>query len=144
MDNTGDRLQTVIGSEYFIIIRRASDGKVFKSIITSDNAQDIEALLQECADGQLYDAVIRSNEKHEGLGAVRLRSLTYFKINGSAKITLKHPENLISAHLRMVKIVNLGQCAELANLYSWENEYVREDIAGLCGLRRICSSDDKY
>lgn len=50
----------------FIITRRISDNKILKRYITyddkcrPDNEEEIEDILSECADKQLYDVVISS------------------------------------------------------------------------------------
>ena len=50
LDNVKNRLQVVEGSENFMIIRRVSDNRILKSMITSDNKKEIKALLRECSD----------------------------------------------------------------------------------------------
>lgn len=57
---------------------------------------------------------------------------------------LSHTADLISLSTWRVKIINLGKCINLRNLYSWLNVYKSNDIVPLINLHRIFSNGDKY
>mgnify|MGYP001058359344 CR=1 FL=1 len=65
-------------------------------------------------------------------------------MNSHNKITLNHPEYLISITLMNVKITNMNECVNLKNIYSLENIYTKEDIAKLRNLKRIYTWNNKY
>lgn len=100
----------------------------------------------------MYDVVIRTdyrNEyKFEELSEIRMRYLHYHKIDENNNITfvmtLKHPEDLISATLHRAKISNLSECVNLQNLYSCNNTYAVQDIEHMHRLKRVHSTNDRY
>ena len=76
-DNICDRIQEIGGNKEFIIIHRVSDNKILKKIITYFNKEEIEQMLQQCNDNELYDVVIYSRYKYENLKNIRMRYLNY-------------------------------------------------------------------
>ena len=70
--------------------------------------------------------------------------MNYIKFAGNINITLKRPEDLIFASLDRVKITNMNECVNLANIYSEENTYTKQDIETLRNIKRVHSEDDKY
>ena len=115
-----DKLQYInnVNDAYFIIIHRVLDDTIFKSMVYDDNEAEIEEILSRCHDGELYDVVIISTQKHD-LANIRIRSLNYVyvpednnismllaQVNNDnyinddyIEVTLDHPEQLVSASL---------------------------------------------
>lgn len=85
-----------------------------------NNKETIENMLKSCHDSQLYDIVIRddyrSEYKFEELSEIRIRYLHYHKAGGGDVdfiVTLKNPEDLISATLHKARISNFDLCVNL-------------------------------
>ena len=71
-----------------------------------------------------------------------MRYLCYF--GRGREIKLKHPGSLISGAFRECKVTNLGQCANIRNLFTRETKYSSQDFDGLAKLARFYSYNDEY
>lgn len=131
-----------------MFIRRVSDGRIVKSMITEDNKEEIEVIFKQCCDGDVYDVIIVAQWQdlpYENLGKMKLRYLNY-SLNEPTQLELRlhHPEHLTSAILYNLRIVNLASCLNLANIYSVNNAYAAAEISSLAKIKRLYSHYDAY
>lgn len=106
LHNVENRILRIGGPLQFIITRRVSDNRIIKSMVTENNKEQIEDLLQMCGDGQLYDVILNSSYKYENISKIKFRYLNY--MGNTFSIYLKISESLLSATLFQVKISNLA------------------------------------
>lgn len=99
---------------------------------TWKNKHELEELMQQCNDEEMYDVVICTeyDVQHKGLENVKMRYLNYINnydddIDDSINLTLKNPSIFVSASLKYVKITNMSECTNLNNLYSLYNTYTK-------------------
>lgn len=57
-------------------------------MITDNNEKEIEKMLQQCNDNEIYDVIIRSEYKYENLKNIKTRCLNYENTNVDEDITL--------------------------------------------------------
>ena len=86
------------------MVHRTLDNAMFKSMIKWNNKREIEQIIKNCHDDLLYDVVIYSRNEYENLGNIKIRYLNYGIYGDNIEITLKYPEDLVSATLFNVKI----------------------------------------
>lgn len=147
LSNVEDRVQRVVANQQLLIIRRRHDDAVLTSIITDNDVNEVQKFLKSLNDDQIYDIVLISkyNKEYEGVGNIKIRYFNYVGCDEKTlEITLLHPNELISASLTKIRIINLNRCINLRNLSSIFNSYKKSDFEEIRNLKRIITTCDKY
>lgn len=110
LENIENRFLWIGGAQQFIILRKVSDNRIVKAVL-SENEDEINKILQTCADGELYDIILCAEQPYEAIGNVRVRYINYLYDNYDdeiAHVTLKYPQDIISGVFYHVKIDNMS------------------------------------
>lgn len=93
----------------------------------------------------MYDVIIITLVDLMGISDVRCRYLNYAKLGNLVKVTLNHPNDVISLSTFCTSVTNVSECKNLVNFVSESVNFTEPEVfTKFKYLKRISSSNDKY